>query len=128
MRVLAIVVVGILAGVAAAHIVERRLESHPAGYDWTRARFSMLTMKMDAFARDLHRLPATLDEMLASDAKDWRGPYAQATDLVDPRGTPIRYEIIRAETFDFRLVIERHCPANASQKCSEQKVWDSTSH
>ncbi|HZP67994.1 MAG TPA: type II secretion system protein GspG [Rudaea sp.] len=71
-----------------------------APYDAVEAQFHSVEMKISAFALDLHRLPATLDELVESADAQWRGPYARSEDFAI---VPLRYEVLDQQRREFRL-------------------------
>lgn len=126
MRILPVLALAAMATAATAVVVERALRDVDPPVDGTMVRVQALALKIDAFALDLKRLPLTLDELLQSPAPGWRGPYATRADLIDPAGTPIRYEIVDGGSGDYRLAATRHCPPGASLTCPGPAIYDTT--
>src|SRR5687767_1814610 len=66
-----------------------------------RAQAQTLGSKVEQFAADTGRYPATLDELaLAPGIRGWLGPYARAQDFIDPWKRRFHY---RAYATDFQL-------------------------
>lgn len=60
-----------------------------------RAQVQTLVEKVDSYRMDTGRLPNALGDLVTQpgDAAGWLGPYARASELNDPWGTPFEYRV-----------------------------------
>jgi len=93
-----VVVVTILTLVAAAAVPTVAALDAAARYEELERRFDVHETALRAFAFDMVRAPATLDELASSSASGWLGPYldapTSAAPSVDPWGTALAYAVL----------------------------------
>lgn len=66
-----------------------------ANYRLAEAQLQTLAQKIDQYRMDTGALPASLQDLVTqpSNISGWLGPYAKASDLVDPWKTPLEYRV-----------------------------------
>ena len=66
-----------------------------ANYRLAEAQLQTLAQKIDQYRMDTGKLPGSLQDLVTQPANStgWLGPYAKASDLVDPWKTPLEYRV-----------------------------------
>ncbi len=66
-----------------------------ANYRIAEAQLQTLAQKIEQYRMDTGSLPGSLQDLVTqpSSATGWLGPYAKASDLVDPWKTPVEYRV-----------------------------------
>jgi len=73
-----------------------------------RSRLMWMSVSIDTYVEDVGQLPASLSELVASNAPHWKGPYLRASKLTDPDGIDVRYAVLDAEALRYRLTVPAH--------------------
>ncbi|WP_225774103.1 type II secretion system major pseudopilin GspG [Pseudomonas sp. Marseille-Q5115] len=84
----------VLLGIVATIVVRQVGSNVDKGkYGAGKAQLASLGMKIESYALDLGAPPATLDQLAhkPANARQWAGPYAKPSDLVDPFGHRFGY-------------------------------------
>lgn len=90
-----LLIVGVIVGGLCSFVVLNAISKHRdrATREWVRADTKAFGDASALFQADVGRAPMALDELLASKAKGWDGPYVKggAEPLHDPWRRPYRY-------------------------------------
>lgn len=84
----------VLLGIVATIVVRQVGGNVEKGkYGAGKAQLASLSMKIESYALDMGSPPASLDHLLKNpgNLKQWMGPYAKPSDLVDPFGHAFGY-------------------------------------
>jgi general secretion pathway protein G len=88
-RLISIFITASLVVAAFSCVVKRAPNANDARRRNAKARIELLSDRLQQYAEDHRRLPATLSELTETSGGD--GPYAQAKDLLDPYGRAFAY-------------------------------------
>ena len=105
MRALTMIVLALILGYAAFIWPCIRFARPPTTQD-INIQLRKLAMAIDTYYIDTGELPPALSALLAADRAGWDGPYLRESELLDPRGKPIRYRISKLGTHPYQL----QCP------------------
>jgi general secretion pathway protein G len=85
-----LVILGLIAGLVVPNIMQR---GEDAKVRAAKAEIQRLSMAVDEFYLDSGRPPRELRELVErpSNARNWNGPYVNASNLVDPWDNPYNY-------------------------------------
>jgi general secretion pathway protein G len=85
-----LVILGLIAGLVVPNIMQR---GEDAKVRAAKAEIQRLSMAVDEFYLDSGRPPRELRELVErpSNARNWNGPYVNASNLVDPWDNPYQY-------------------------------------
>jgi general secretion pathway protein G len=105
MSLIEIIIVIVLIGAVLTFVGSRVLGgADRAKANLAKSQVTTMAQKVQAFEMDTGRLPNSLEELVQSDAPGWLGPYAKESELQDPWGNAIFYQV-PGETGAFDLVI-----------------------
>ena len=85
----------VLLGIVATIVVRQVGGNVDKGkYGAGKAQLASLSMKIEGYAMDTGSAPAQLDYLLDNPAnvRNWQGPYAKKSDLLDPFGHAFEYQ------------------------------------
>lgn len=91
-----IIIVTVLIGGIVAFAASQILDGGDrANYRIAEAQLQTLAQKIELYRTDTGSLPGSLQDLVTqpSSATGWLGPYAKASDLVDPWKTPVEYRV-----------------------------------
>ena len=90
--ILVVVLIGGIVAFAATRILGG---GDRARVNLARAQVQTLVEKVDSYRMDTGRLPNALGDLVTQpgDAAGWLGPYARASELNDPWGTPFEFRV-----------------------------------
>jgi general secretion pathway protein G len=86
--VVVIMLIATIAAVIAGKVIQNK---HRAEYNLAKTQLSSLAASIDQYQSDVGSLPDSLQQLVASGADGWLGPYARAEDLKDPWHNAIEY-------------------------------------
>ena len=86
--VVVIMLIAAIAAVIAGKVIQNK---HRAEYNLAKTQLSSLAASIDQYQSDVGSLPDSLQQLVASGADGWLGPYARAEDLKDPWHNAIEY-------------------------------------
>ena len=98
--ILVVVLIGGIVACAATRILGG---GDRAKVNLAKAQVQTLGEKVQQFEMDTGTLPESLDQLVASSASGWLGPYAKEAELKDPWGTALEYRM-PGETAAFDIV------------------------
>jgi general secretion pathway protein G len=99
--VVVIMLIAAIAAVIAGKVIQNK---HRAEYNLAKTQLSSLAASIDQYQSDVGALPDTLQQLVASGADGWLGPYARAEDLKDPWHNAIEYRKPGADDQPYSLV------------------------
>jgi len=87
------ILIGGIVAFAASQIMGGGDKGDKAKHNLATAQIQTLAQKIEQYEMDTGRLPSALSDLTNAPAgvPGWLGPYARASDLVDPWKTPIEY-------------------------------------
>ena len=88
--ILVVVLIGAIVAFAASRLLGGK---DNANVKLTRSQVVTLADKVSRFEMDTGQLPASLQDLVQSDAQGWLGPYAKPAELKDPWGQPFDYKV-----------------------------------
>ncbi|MGG6462369.1 type II secretion system major pseudopilin GspG [Solilutibacter silvestris] len=91
--ILVVMLIGAIVAFAASRILGG---SDRAKVNLAKAQLQTTADKVEQFKADTGHIPAKLDELVtapSSGATGWLGPYAKASDLKDPWGHDLQYQV-----------------------------------
>nr|WP_213437577.1 MULTISPECIES: type II secretion system major pseudopilin GspG [Lysobacter] len=88
--ILVVVLIGAIVAFAASRLLGGR---DNANVKLTHSQVTTLADKISRFEMDTGQLPASLQDLVQSDAQGWLGPYAKEGELKDAWGTPYDYKV-----------------------------------
>ncbi|MCC5866055.1 MAG: type II secretion system major pseudopilin GspG [Wenzhouxiangella sp.] len=85
-----LVILGLIAGLVVPNVFQR---GEDAKVRAAKAEIQRLSMAIDEFYLDSGRPPRDLRELVErpSNARNWNGPYVNASNLIDPWDNPYQY-------------------------------------
>jgi general secretion pathway protein G len=85
-----LVILGLIAGLVVPNIMQRGEDAKARA---AKAEIQRLSMAVDEFYLDSGRPPRELRELVErpANARNWNGPYVNASNLVDPWDNPYQY-------------------------------------
>jgi general secretion pathway protein G len=99
--VVVIMLIAAIAAVIAGKVIQNK---HRAEYNLAKTQLSSLAASIDQYQSDVGALPDTLQQLVASGAEGWLGPYARAEDLKDPWHNAIEFRKPGADDQPYSLV------------------------
>ena len=99
-----IIVVTLIAGVMALVASKVIQNKNQANYRLAQTQLTSLAASVDQYQSDVGALPDSLDQLVASNAEGWLGPYAKKDDLKDPWHNAIEFRKPGEDEAPFALV------------------------
>ena len=99
--VVVIMLIAAIAAVIAGKVIQNK---HRAEYNLAKTQLGSLAASIDQYQSDVGALPDSLQQLVASGADGWLGPYAKAEELKDPWHNAIEYRKPGADDQPFSLV------------------------
>jgi general secretion pathway protein G len=99
--VVVIMLIAAIAAVIAGKVIQNK---HRAEYNLGKTQLSTLAASIDQYQSDVGALPDSLQQLVASSADGWLGPYAKAEELKDPWHNAIEYRKPGADDQPYQLV------------------------
>lgn len=96
-----IVIVGLLASLVAPEMFSKVDSSR---VKTATAQMELLETSLNTYRLDMGRYPDNLDQLIASDSKNWDGPYLPKEVPLDPWGNPYVYQVNNENGASFSLM------------------------